>query len=182
MSDTNIEVKRDERTAPAEPVQQRPSGIEALQALRNDMDRMLERFRRSGFGVPAVRRIFEPQHPGSAARGLASIAPAADLCEDETGYYLKAEFPGLSNSDIDVTLSGDMLTIVGHKHDERQEMGKNYHWSERQYGSFRRTLQLPPHVDRDRIEATFKNGLLSIMMPKTPEAMQPQRKIEVRPE
>jgi hypothetical protein len=73
-----------------------------------------------------------------------------------------------------------MLTISGEKHEERQEQekDKNYHYSERRFGSFRRTIQLPQHIDRDKIAANFRNGVLNVTLPKSHDARQRQRKIE----
>ena len=86
----------------------------------------------------------------------------------------------MSEKDIDLTLSEDMLTISGEKHDEKEEARKDYHFSERRFGSFRRAVQLPQHIDRDKIEANFKNGVLRVTLPKTPDAMQRQKKIEIK--
>ena len=88
----------------------------------------------------------------------------------------------MSEKDINLSLSDDMLTISGEKREERQEQekDKNYHYSERRFGSFRRIVQLPQHIDRDKIEANFKNGVLNVTLPKSHDAMQRQKKIEIK--
>lgn len=191
-SDTNIDVKRDQQTAPTRQGQQtmpahrgetRPAPMDPFQAMRREMDRMFDRFFGGGFGFPLSRRMsdFEPFWRGGE-EGVAFSAPAIDFAEDENAYHLTAELPGLSEKDINLSLSDDMLTISGEKREERQENEKdrNYHYSERRFGSFRRVIQLPQHIDRDKIEAQFKNGVLNVTLPKSRDAMQRQRKIEVK--
>jgi HSP20 family protein len=178
MADTNIDVKRDQATAPARRPETRT--MDPFDAFRHEMDRMFDRFWRGGFGLPSFRHVSESQPSWPAEHGAAFAAPAIDFCEDDKAFHLTAELPGLSDKDINVTVSGDMLTITGEKRDEREEKDKNYHWSERRFGSFRRAIHLPPHIDRDKIDASFKNGVLQITIPKTSEAMQQQRKIEVK--
>jgi HSP20 family protein len=180
MADTNIDVKRDQATVPTRRQEMRPAQMDPFEAFRREMDRMFDRFWRGGFSLPSFRNMFEGQPSWPAEQGSAFAIPAIDFCEDEKAFHLTAELPGLSDKDINVTLSGDMLTITGEKRDEREEKDQNYHWSERRFGSFRRAVQLPPHIDRDKIAANFKNGVLQIAMPKTPEAMQRQKKIEVK--
>ena len=180
MADTNIDVKRDQTTAPARRDETRPAGIDPFQAFRHEMDRMFDRFWRGGFGLPTFRRMFEPEQSWPAEQGWNFTTPAIDFAEDDKAFHLPAELPGLAEKDIDVTLSGDMLTITGEKRDERVEKDKNFHWSERRFGSFRRAVQLPPHIDRDKIDANFKNGVLSLTLPKTQAAVQQKKKIEIK--
>jgi HSP20 family protein len=190
--ETNIDVKRDQQTAPASQGQQsmpsrrgetRPAPLDPFQAMRREMDRMFDRFFGGGFGLPSSRRMFEmePFWRGGE-EGFNLSAPAIDFAEDENAYHLTAELPGLSEKDINLSLSDDMLTISGEKREERQESekDKNYHYSERRFGSFRRIVQLPQHIDRDKIEASFRNGVLNVTLPKSQDARQRQRKIEVK--
>ena len=100
----------------------------------------------------------------------------------EATATLTAELPGLSEKDINLSLSDDLLTISGEKREERQEQekDKNYHYSERRFGSFRRVVQLPQHIDRDKIEVNFKNGVLNVRLPKSHDARQRQKRIEIK--
>lgn len=84
-----------------------------------------------------------------------------DVSEDEKGYHITAELPGMSEKDIDVDLSGDTLTIKGEKRDGREEKAKNYYLSERHYGSFQRSFTVPDGVDREKIDASFAAGVLT---------------------
>jgi HSP20 family protein len=77
-------------------------------------------------------------------------------------------------------MSGDTLVLKGEKRQEKEEKDKNYHFSERSYGSFQRSFQPPLSIDRDKIAADFSNEVLTITLPKTVEAQEPQKKIEVR--
>lgn len=193
MADRNIEVKKGPapQTSQAQQTSQTQQGSRALasarrtdldpfQAFRNEMERMFDRFWRGGFGLPASRRGFEAEPFWRGEEGFGLSVPAVDVAEDEKAYHITAELPGLSEKDIEVNLSGDVLTISGEKRDEREEKEKSYHFSERRYGSFRRSFALPQGVERDKVEATFKNGVLSLTLPKTPDAMQQQKKIEVK--
>jgi HSP20 family protein len=178
MAETQIDVKRNQATAPARQAETRPARMDTLAALRHEMDRMFDNFWRGGFGLPSFRRMFDRETGWPAEWDMA--APAVDFTEDEQAYHLTAELPGLSDKDINLMLSDDHLTISGEKRETREEKEKNYHFSERRFGSFRRTLQLPQHIDRDKIAASFKNGVLEITLPKTPDAMRRQKKIEIK--
>jgi HSP20 family protein len=157
----------------------RSSGVDLFRSFRDEMDRMFDQFWR-GFGLPSMRRGFEAEPFWRGEGGFGLSTPAVDVAEDDKAYHITAELPGLGEKDIEVNLSGDMLTISGEKRDEREEKDKSYHFSERRYGSFRRSFALPQGVDRDKVEARFKNGVLSLTLPKTADAMQRQKKIEVK--
>jgi len=98
------------------------------------------------------------------------VSPRVDVCETDKEIDIDAELPGLEDKDIDVTLSGDMLTIRGEKKAEHEEKNKNYYVSERSYGSFSRSIQLPFDAEPNRISAKFDKGVLHIAIPK-PEHM-----------
>ena len=87
---------------------------------------------------------------------------------------------GIDAKDIDVSVSGDTLILKGEKRQEKDEKDQNYHFSERSYGSFQRSFQLPSRIDQNKVAADFSKGVLTITLPKTAEAQKPQKKIEVR--
>ena len=179
QTESQIDVKRNETGMPARQGERHVAGRDPFYDIRREMGRMFDRLWSGGFGSPLLRRMLpETFEPGAAAFSVSS--PAIDFAEDEKAYHLTAELPGMSEKDIDLTLSEDMLTISGEKHDEKEEARKDYHFSERRFGSFRRAVQLPQHIDRDKIEANFKNGVLRVTLPKTPDAMQRQKKIEIK--
>ena len=169
MAQTPVEVKK---TAPARVPDAWPS-------FRSELDRLFDRFA-GGFGLPAFRRMFDFERPSWPETSFSFSAPAVDVTEDERAYKITAELPGLDENNIDVTLSGDMLTLKGEKHYEKDEQDKNRHMSERAFGSFQRSFALPDGVDRDRIGANLEKGVLTITLPKSAEAQRQQKRIEVR--
>lgn len=116
-----------------------------------------------------VSRLFEDvfrsfgQTPGAV--GLAA-APRMNISETDQAYKLEAELPGVSEDDIEVTLADDILTIRGEKKAERSETQESYHVMERSYGSFARSIRLPFAASPGDINASFRNGVLTITLPK----------------
>jgi len=103
----------------------------------------------------------------------------SDVVETDDAVEVTIELPGMEMKDIDVTVTDDMLTIKGEKKVERQQEKKGYYLSERSYGAVYRTIPLPPGVDGEKAEASFKNGVLTIKLPQTPEAQAKVKRIEV---
>ena len=93
-------------------------------------------------------------------------APAMDVSETADKVVAKAEVPGIDPKDLNISLTGDVLTIKGEKKSEREETKENYHLVERSYGSFSRSLTLPAAVDADKIDAKYEKGVLTITCPK----------------
>jgi HSP20 family protein len=110
------------------------------------------------------------------------FTPSVDVVEDDKEIRVSAELPGMNEKDIEVTLNKESLTIKGEKKEEKEDKGKDYYHMERSYGSFTRTIPLPVDVDTDRAEATFKNGVLTVKIPKTREAIEERKKIKVKVE
>ena len=145
-----------------------------LATLREEMDRVFNGFFR-GFGGLEPQRLFPAGTPFGA--GLAAF----DVVEGPKAYRITAELPGLSEKDVEIDASGDLLTVKGEKREQRDEKSENYTLSERRYGSFRRSFQIPAGVDRTGIAASFDKGVLTVTLPKTAEALEQSRKIEVKP-
>ncbi len=104
--------------------------------------------------------------------------PAFDMSETDKELIVKGEVPGMDKKDINITVSDDMLTIRGEKKHEKKEENEQYHRVERRYGAFSRTMRLPHEVEADKVDATYKEGVLSIRLPKS-EAVEP-KKIEIK--
>lgn len=98
--------------------------------------------------------------------------PTVDISEMENGYEIRAELPGVSQDDVNVSVTDNLLTIKGEKRQEAETDGKNYHRVERRYGSFQRRFTLPAEVNADSIKAEFSDGVLTLSIPK-PEAAKP---------
>jgi HSP20 family protein len=167
----------------AEPVAVKPTapapaaGPDVWQLLRSEMERVFDRFA-TNFGSPTFGRFFDlPRMP---ATSLTMLSPAVEITEDPTSYRLTAELPGMSETDIEVELSGAVLSIKGEKKQEAERKEKNTYLSERSYGMFRRSFMVPDGVDRDKIEAKFTNGVLTLSMPKRPSAVHRPKKIDVK--
>ncbi|MFP3866847.1 MAG: Hsp20/alpha crystallin family protein [Desulfobacteraceae bacterium] len=123
--------------------------------LRREMDRLWDEY----FGPS--RRALKPLE--------GEWLPSIDVSESADQVTVKAEIPGMDAKDIDISLSGDLLTIKGEKKSEREEKEENYHLIERSYGSFSRTVRLPVGVEADKIDASYKQGVLTITCPKKEE-------------
>ncbi len=106
-------------------------------------------------------------------------APFVDVVEKEKECQISAELPGLDEKDVEVSIADDLLTIKGEKKEEREEKAKNYYASERRYGAFQRSFQIPSGVDADKIGASFQKGVLMVTLPKTPEAQTKEKKIAI---
>ena len=170
MADVPVEVKK--TTPPAQ-----TNVPDIWQSFRSEMDRLLDRFG-GGFGFPSLRRMFDIEPAWRSSFTFST--PAIDMSEDEKAYKISAELPGIDAKDIDVSVSGDMLVLKGEKRQEKEEKDKNYHFSERSYGSFQRAFELPESVDRNKVAADFSKGVLTVTLPKTAEAQRPAKKIEVK--
>jgi len=98
------------------------------------------------------------------------LSPAVDLSEDERSYTVTVELPGVKKEDVTVELQDDVLTIRGEKKSEREEKKGKSHWVERSYGSFSRSFSLPPTAQAEELKAGFKDGVLSVEIPKREQA------------
>jgi len=105
--------------------------------------------------------------------------PSLDVSETKNELVVKAEVPGMDAKDIDISLSDGMLTIKGEKKQEKEEKEGDYHLIERSYGAFTRSIQLPKEVQSDKINASYKDGILKIALPKSEEAKKKEIRIKV---
>jgi len=109
-----------------------------------------------------------------------AFQPQVDISENDKQIVVSAELPGLDENDIEVSLAHNMLTISGEKKSAKEDRGKNYYHVERSYGSFKRTIPLPYEIETDKVEATFKKGVLTIDLPKTAETQKQRKRITVK--
>ena len=133
--------------------------------MRRDMDRLWDSFLE---GTPRRR---------GEERG--EWLPSLDVSETKNELVVKAEVPGMDAKDIDISLSDGVLTIKGEKKQEKEEKEADYHLIERSYGAFTRSIQLPKEVQGEKINASYKDGILRITLPKSEEAKKKEIKIKV---
>src|SRR5215469_5445672 len=122
-----------------------------------------------------------PQRRGNGHEDitLADWTPLADITEDDKEYLIKAELPEMKKEDVKVTVENGVLTVSGERKFEKEEKKKKYHRVERGYGTFMRSFTLPDDADGNKIKAEFKNGLLTVHLPKTEHAKPKQIEINV---
>jgi HSP20 family protein len=143
-----------------------------LTGWERDMERMMDNF---------FDRRMRPWWPERWFRTEGSLTnvPALDIFEEKDDLVVKAELPGMEKDDVEVNLTDHTLTIKGEKKKEDEVKEEKYYRSERSYGSFVRTLQLPADVQADKVKASFKNGILEVRLPKTEEAKTKEIKVKV---
>ena len=139
------------------------SPMSEMEEMRNEMSRM--------FGFPFGR--------GDADGFFGSLwSPAVDIVQEGDHFLVRADLPGMKKDEIEITLNGDTLTISGEKKRESEAKDDGYYRSERYYGKFSRSLVRPSTVDANKIEASYKDGVLSLTIPKSEEARPKQIKIQ----
>lgn len=154
----------------------KPREWHPFESLRREVDRLFEEFGMGSWSLPTPRAMFDVERFGSQP----GWRTAVDISEKENAYEITAELPGLDERNVNITLSNDMLTIKGEKTEEKQEKQKDYHLSERRYGSFQRSFRVPDDVDFAKIDAIFKNGVLTVTLPKMAEALKKEKKIAIK--
>jgi HSP20 family protein len=151
----------------------RPDNADPFLPLRRQMSRLFDDF----FSSPMFPRM--PMMPPAPALAVV-VTPQIEVSETDKEIQITAELPGIDPKDVEVTLVDDVLTIRGEKqaqHEEGKE--RDYHLTERSYGTFARYLRLPFHVDPQQIRAAFKDGVLTLTIPKPEEAQQKVHRITV---
>ena len=134
-------------------------------SLLDNMDRM-------------VQTIFDNDfYPATATHNW---VPAVDIKEDNASFILTADIPGLTKTDIDLLVENNLLKISGKREYNNTDGNVEYHYQERTHGSFQRSFKLPISVDEENISATFKSGILTVVLPKTGEAQPKQRTIKIK--
>ena len=135
--------------------------------LRREMDRVFDDVFRGFDGLPGFA--------GLSGRGLSW--PSLEVSETDREIRISAEIPGLEEKDVEVLLAEGVLTVRGEKKGETED--KDRHFSEHYYGRFERRVALPSEVDEDKIQASFKNGVLTVTMPKSAKAQERVKRIPV---
>jgi HSP20 family protein len=152
-----------------------------FETLRQEIDRL---FRDIETGPPLMRTPFgrsvfdfEPYTGNDVTWGA---IPAVDVVEKEAHFEISAELPGVDAKEIEVSVTSDTLRVKGEKRENEDCDKRGHHLSERRYGAFQRTFRFPEHVDPDGIEASFRDGVLTVILPKSENALPPGRSIPIR--
>jgi HSP20 family protein len=169
MAESKVPVRK-EKLGPSST----PQAWQPFENLRREVDRLFD-----NFGWGAWQPFRQPLFAGEPLFRRATM-PAIDVSENEKGYEITAELPGMDEKNIEVKVNEGSLTIKGEKRDEKEERDKGYYLQERHYGSFERSFELPDSVDAEKVEATFKQGVLTVALPKKAEAQKPAKKIEIK--
>jgi HSP20 family protein len=161
-------------------------GYAPFTTLRDEMDRVFDRFLSEEWmrPAPALRRLREfPlfKHKGVDLSELMET-PRADMSENEMEYELTVELPGMSEKDIELNTTEDMISLKGEKKSERETKEKDYRIAERSYGSVLRTFAMPSGVETNKVKANFSKGVLTVHLPKTREARAKPRKVDIKAE
>ena len=146
-----------------------PRPRDIFPAMRYEMDRLFEPFERA---VPRWPTFFREKGDG--------IVLELDVVEHIDCITIEAELPGVDMADLAVTMANGMLTIKGEKKQKKEDKDENYYLAERTYGVFERTLRLPEAVDRAKVEAKFDKGVLKVTAPKRPDAVEVDRRVEIK--
>ena len=168
-----VRMGRTERRIPAH------GASHPLDQLRTEVDRLLSDFLRGYWHVPFRRSAVdvEPIWRGEITLGA---TPAVDIIDKDDCYKLTAELPGVDEKQVEIRFSNGTLTIEGKKDKSPEDAKRDHFVSERHYGDFHRTFRVPDGVDSGKIEASFRNGVLSVTLPKTVEARRKQKKVEIK--
>ena len=148
-------------------------------SLRRQVDRLFEDFDSDFWRSPFRRSVFDVK-PIWRRQLKWGGAPAVDIIETDDAYELHADLPGMDGKNIDVKIGKGGLTIKAEKQEKKEEKKTNYFVRERHLSSVERRFALPEGEDTDRIEASFTQGVLTVKLPKKPEAIKPEKKIDVR--
>jgi len=156
-----------------------PASWAPFEGLRHEIDRLFDDFNGGFFRSPFRGRGFDVA-PFWKREGTWPAAPAVDFTDAEKAYELTAELPGMDEKNVEVKVVNGVLSIKGEKQEDKEEKKKDYYLRERNYGSFERSFQLPDGVDADKIEASYKKGVLTVTLPKKLEAQKAAKKIDVK--
>ena len=141
-----------------------------FQSFRTEMDRLFDSFLGGVPSLTGFRQGFTE----------AQMTPTLDVKENEKEIVVKADLPGMDEKDINLTIHNGVLSLRGEKKSEHTDQRENYHVMERSYGSFQRSIRLPETINEDKAEARFDKGVLTITLPKRPEMVGTQKKIEIK--
>jgi HSP20 family protein len=172
MTVTKLPVTKETKLSRPEPAMWHP-----LLSLQREINQIFDQFDRAWH--PLSQRSLYDIEPSSRLYAMWS-SPTVDIVDTEKSYEITAEVPGLSPENLEVKLVNGRLIIKGEKKKSKREKHGDTEFSERSYGSFERSFEVPEGVDSGKIEATLEAGVLTVLLPKRIEAQKPTKKIEVK--
>lgn len=126
------------------------------------------------FGNPPVKAESGPER-----LAMADWTPFVDISETETAYLIKGEIPGVKKEDVSISIENGMITMRGERRQEKEEKGEKFHRIERSYGNFMRSFHIPDDADESAVKAEFKDGLISVTLPKSDKAINKPKEVEI---
>jgi HSP20 family protein len=108
------------------------------------------------------------------------VAPASEASTNDDAYTIAVELPGVDEKDIDISIDGGVVTVKGEKKTSREEKGKTWYFSERQYGAFSRSFRMPPDAEEGKVSADLKDGVLTITVPKAGPEPETAKKVKIK--
>jgi HSP20 family protein len=127
-----------------------------------------------------VNRIFDGMGRFGPLTEFAAASPRLDISETSDAIEIHAELPGVAEKDVELTLTGDLLTIKGEKHEAKEDKGRDFHLTERSYGAFTRSVRLPFAAAPESAKASFDKGILTIAIPKPKEQREKSARIPIK--
>lgn len=149
----------------------RARAASSVRSLHEEMNRLFDEFFSSHstpLSVLEQHNVFMPW--GNVTGTVAANFPKVDVRDTDKELRITAELPGMSENDVQVSIANDRLTISGDKNEEKVENEKGWYRMERQYGSFTRVIPIPCEIQSEQVQASFKNGILTVILPKTKAA------------
>lgn len=126
-----------------------------------------------------LNSLFESSNKNLSSFANLTISPAVDIVEDKDNFKVEVEMPGIGEEDIKINIADGLLTIKGEKTTSKKDEGKNYISREINYGSYERTIELPDSVDIDKAKASFKKGMIWVLIPKKAGTAKQSREIKI---
>ncbi len=127
-----------------------------------------------------MNRLFSSSLRRGPELGFGEFIPSLEFKEDENQFLVHLDIPGMERKDLDISVSGNTLSVKGERKTEEHKKEKGYFYSERHYGSFQRSVELPAEVDTDKVAASYKDGVLELVLPKSEKAKPKQIKVDVK--
>jgi len=127
-----------------------------------------------------MNRLFTSSLRRGSTASFGEIIPSLEVKEDENQFQVHLDIPGMDRKDLDISVTGNTLTVKGERKEEENKKGKGYFYSERRYGSFQRSVELPVEVEADKVVANYKDGVLELTLPKSERAKPKQIKVDVK--